>query len=142
MRPTIIILSAIFALALLTAATAQAQLASEEIGKQLEAAAGPSGAALGEPIDPRVTVVFIIRVLLSLTATVLVALNLYAGFMWMTAAGNEERVTSAKTIIRNATIGLIIVLSAYSITIFAFNLARGTPPVPPGAEIVIPLFGK
>lgn len=103
----------------------QAQPAGEEIGRQLEAAAGPGGANLGEPTDPRVTVIFIVRVFLGLIAILLLSLNLYAGFLWMTAGGNEEQVTKAKTTLRNGVIGLIIVLSAYSITIFAANLARG-----------------
>ena len=106
-------------------ASAQESDASAEMGRQLQAAAGQNGAALGAPVDPRVTVVLIIRVLLSLTTLVLIGLNIYAGVQWMTAGGNEEQVTGAKTTIRNATIGLIIVLSAYSITIFAANLARG-----------------
>ena len=104
---------------------AHGQSAGYEIGQQLQAAAGKQGAALGDPIDPRVTIIFIIRVLLGFTSIVLIALNVYAGFTWMTAGGNEEEVTKAKTTIRNATIGLVIVLSAYSITIFAANLARG-----------------
>lgn len=108
-------------------ASVQAQGAGQDIAEQLKAAAGAQGAALGEPIDPRVTIIFIIRVLLGLTTLVLVSLNVYAGFLWMTAGGNEEQVTKAKDTIRNATIGLIIVLSAYSITIFATYLARGLP---------------
>lgn len=99
--------------------------AGEEIGKQLEAATGQGGANLGTPVDPRVTIVLIIRFLLNLTGLVLLGLILYAGYLWMTAGGNEEQVTKAKQLIRNAVIGLIIVLSAYSITIFAANLARG-----------------
>lgn len=96
----------------------------EDIGRQLGAAAGKSGANLGAPMDPRLVVAFIIRALLGVVGTVLVVLNIYAGFLWMTAGGNEDQVTSAKTTIRNATIGLIVVLSAYSITRFAANLAR------------------
>ena len=99
--------------------------AGADIGRQLQAAAGQNGAGLGNPVDPRVTAVLIIRVLLSFTTLVLIGLNVYAGFKWMTAGGNEEQVTEAKSLIRNAVIGLIIVLSAYSITIFAANLARG-----------------
>ena len=115
--------------------------ASAEMGKQLQAAAGAQGAALGTPVDPRVTIVFIIRVLLSLTTLVLIGLNIYAGFQWMTAGGNEEQVTGAKTTIRNATIGLIIVLSAYSITIFAANLARGYSTGGGGRSPVQNVFG-
>ena len=36
--------------------------------------------------------------------------------MWMTAGGNNDKVETAKKIIANATLGLIIVLSAYVIT--------------------------
>lgn len=105
--------------------TAKAQTIGSDIGAQLQATAGAQGANLGTPVDPRVTAVFIIRVLLGLTSIVLIGLNVYAGFLWMTAGGNEEQVTSAKNTIRNATIGLIIVLAAYSITRFTVSLARG-----------------
>ncbi len=99
--------------------------AASEIGQQLQAAAGDKGAGLGKPVHPLVTVVLIIRVLLGLTSMVLIALIIYAGFLWMTAGGNEEQVTKGKTTIRNATIGLVIIISAYSITVFITNLARG-----------------
>lgn len=107
------------------AGAARAQSVGTEIGRQLQATAGPQGAALGNPVDPRVTVIFIIRLLLGLTTIVLVSLNIYAGVMWMTAGGNEEQVEKAKTTLRNAAIGLVIVLSSYTITIFAAKLARG-----------------
>lgn len=102
-------------------------LAQSDIGRQLGAAAGASGANLGAPMDPRLVVAFIIRVLLGVVGTVLLVLNIYAGFLWMTAGGNEEQVTSAKTTIRNATIGLVIVLSAYSITRFiSYSISGAT----------------
>jgi len=102
-----------------------AQGVGSEIGRQLGATA--SGANLGPPTDPRLVVISIIRVILSLIGTLILALNIYGGFLWMTAAGNDEQITKAKTTIRNATIGLVIILSAYSITIAATNLARGYP---------------
>lgn len=117
---------ALTAIALLGLASySQAQGPTEDIQAQLGTAAGAQGANLGQPTDPRVIVAFIIRAFLGLTAMVLIILNIYAGFTWMTAGGNEEKVTTAKTTIRNSTIGLIIVLSAYSITLFATYLARG-----------------
>ena len=39
----------------------------------------------------------------------------------MTAAGNAERVDKAKTILTAASMGLVIVLSAYAITKFVFS---------------------
>ncbi len=59
-----------------------------------------------------------IRVMLSLVGTIFLALTVYAGFLWMTASGNEEQVTKATDIIKMATIGLIIALAAFSITAF------------------------
>lgn len=59
-----------------------------------------------------------IKVALSLIGTIFVVLTVYAGFLWMTASGNEESVTKAKDIIKMATIGLAITLSAFSITAF------------------------
>jgi len=78
---------------------------------------------LGLPsTDIRVIVARIIRVALSLIGILLVALIIYAGFLWMTAGGNDEQINKAKSILKNAVIGLVIVLSAYSIAQFIFKL--------------------
>lgn len=68
-----------------------------------------------------------IRVMLSLVGTIFLALTVYAGFLWMTASGNEEQVTKATDIIKMATIGLIIALAASSITYFVIaNVGTST----------------
>lgn len=54
----------------------------------------------------------------SLLAVIFLGLLIYAGFLWMTAHGNEDNVTKAKHIIRNALIGLIIVIGSYAIVYF------------------------
>lgn len=63
----------------------------------------------------------IIRVVLGLLGILVLGLILYAGFMWMTSAGNEERVATAKRILSNAVIGLVIILSAFAITQFVIS---------------------
>lgn len=55
---------------------------------------------------------------LSFIGVVFLILMIYAGISWMTAAGNQEKVSKAKDLIINAIIGLIIVLMAYAITSF------------------------
>ena len=45
-------------------------------------------------------------------------LMIYGGILWMTARGNEQQVTKAKDLIIAAVIGLIIILSAYTITAY------------------------
>lgn len=97
---------------------------ADSIAGQLNAAGGAQGAGL-KNVDPRETVANIIKVVLTLVGTIMFALNIYAGYLWMTAGGNEEQVEQAKTTIRNATIGIVIVLGAYGITIAATNLATG-----------------
>ena len=72
--------------------------------------------------DIRVIIVNIIKVALGLVGIVMVCLMLYAGYLWMTSGGNEEQITQAKGIIRNAAIGLAIMLSAYAIVAFVAAL--------------------
>ncbi|MFA6486097.1 MAG: pilin [Candidatus Magasanikbacteria bacterium] len=64
------------------------------------------------------TVGKIIQAAMALIGMIFLVLTIYAGFLWLTAGGNDENVTKAKDILKQAVIGLIIVLSAYSITVF------------------------
>lgn len=63
----------------------------------------------------------IVKVVLSLVGTIFFVLTVYAGFLWMTASGNEEQVTKAKDILKMAVIGLAITLASYSITSFVLG---------------------
>ncbi len=83
----------------------------------------PLGLGYGEATglgneDIRTTIAKIIQVALSLLGIIMVVIVIYAGFEWMTAGGNEEKVTTAKNRLGQAVIGLLIVLSAYAITNF------------------------
>jgi len=63
----------------------------------------------------------LINFLLGFLGIILVVIILYAGFLWMTAGGDEKKITLAKDMIKNAVIGLAIVLSAWSISYFVIN---------------------
>lgn len=77
--------------------------------------------------DPRVITVRIINFALSLLGIVSVIIILYAGFTWMTAGGNDEKVGSAKKILFAAVMGLIIILVSYSLTSFVLrSLCKAT----------------
>jgi len=54
-------------------------------------------------------------------AIIAVIVILIGGFRWMTAAGNEDRVASAKKTIIAGAIGLIIILAAYAIVTFVIT---------------------
>ncbi|MDO8505134.1 MAG: IPT/TIG domain-containing protein [bacterium] len=71
--------------------------------------------------DPRIIVAKIIRVALGFLGTVALVLILYGGYLWMTAAGNEETIDKAKKVLTQAIIGLAIILSALSITQFIIS---------------------
>jgi hypothetical protein len=58
----------------------------------------------------------VIGVFLTLLGIIFLALFVYAGFMWMIAAGGEEKVTKSKDTMRRAIIGLIIVIASYAIS--------------------------
>ncbi|MFA5129205.1 MAG: hypothetical protein WC445_04630 [Patescibacteria group bacterium] len=67
----------------------------------------------------------IISYALGFVGVVFLILMIAGGLMWMTAAGNDERVNKAKSLITNAVIGMVIVFSAYAITYFVTETLLG-----------------
>jgi len=63
----------------------------------------------------------VINASLSIIGVLLLIYMLYAGYNWMTAQGEEEKVEKAKDTLTRAIIGLIIVVGAYAIWNFIFN---------------------
>ncbi len=63
----------------------------------------------------------IIKVFINTLGLILVMLIVYAGYMYLTAAGDDEKVKKAKKLLGQAVIGLIIVLSAYAIALFVLG---------------------
>ncbi|MDP3043665.1 MAG: hypothetical protein Q8N21_04670 [bacterium] len=58
---------------------------------------------------------------LAFLGVIFLMLMIYGGYLWMTAAGNEQQVEKAKGVIKDAVIGLIVVLAAYGITYTIYN---------------------
>ena len=71
--------------------------------------------------DPRVIIGRIIQIALSLLGIIALVLVIYGGFLWMTSSGDEEKITRAKQLLKNALIGLIIILSSWAITTFILS---------------------
>jgi hypothetical protein len=71
--------------------------------------------------NPKNVIVNVIQVLLSFLAIIAVIIVLIGGFLWMTAGGNDEKVTQGRKYIVNGAIGLLIVLAAFAITNFLIN---------------------
>lgn len=72
--------------------------------------------------DPRAIIGRIINVALGFLGVIAVAIILLGGFKWMTAGGNEEKIESAKKLLTAAIIGLVIILLAWAIVIFAIGV--------------------
>ena len=64
----------------------------------------------------------IILLVLSLLGIVFIIFIIYAGWLWMSANGNEQKVEKARGILIQSIIGLIIVLGAYALSYFIIGI--------------------
>jgi len=112
----ILILAAIFVLPVMALAANQALDKLSEVG----ADSGPYEQVTEESGVSNIAGA-VIQAALALIGVIFLALMLYAGYHWMTARGEEEKVEKAKDTITRAIIGLIIVVGAYAIWIFILN---------------------
>ena len=66
-----------------------------------------------------------IRGILTVSGVIFTCLVFYAGYLWMTARGDEAQVEKAKEIIRAGVIGLTIALAAFGITNLVMRMVTG-----------------
>jgi hypothetical protein len=90
----------------------------------LDSAAEKAGYDTGQT-SPDPIIQTIIQVALSFLGIIFLILTIYGGFLWMTAAGNEEKIGTAKKILTGAIIGLIIVVAAYAISTLVIGRLGG-----------------
>lgn len=64
----------------------------------------------------------LVNTFLSLIGIIFIILIIYAGFKWMTAGGNEEQVTKAKSTIVNSVIGIVVVMGAFVLYRFIMDI--------------------
>ena len=75
----------------------------------------------GNPDAPQILVDKIINATLGIVGSLALVMFIYGGFVWMLAAGNKERVQKGKEILTWATIGLIVIFSAYALIRLVFT---------------------
>ena len=97
----------------------------------LDEAAGSDGAGYDTDVNPDTAlpkfIGMIVRTFLSLVGVIFICYIIYGGFLWLTSGGNEDRITKAKSIIKNGIIGLIVIFSAAAIYSFvALSSSSGT----------------
>jgi len=82
-----------------------------------------AGAAFGEDPgvgrngvrDVRLVLANAIKVFLGFMGIIFLILIIYGGFMWMTAAGEDEKINKAKSLLVAGIIGLIIIVASFAI---------------------------
>ena len=79
-------------------------------------------ASAGEPQTIPATVGTVIQILLSFVGTIFFIFIIVSGVQWMTAGGNEEKVTKAQNRLKFSSIGLAIIFFSYILTTFIFYL--------------------
>lgn len=100
------------------------------------------GEAFGEPLsevatkagygteatksDVNVLIGKIITIAITFVGVIFLILLIYGGFIWMTARGDEAKVTNAQNILTAATIGLVIIVLAYVASIFVISKLAAT----------------
>jgi len=71
--------------------------------------------------DLREGIMTIVQYLLTFLGVIAILVMLYGGFVWMTSAGNEEKVGQAKKIITAGVIGLVVIFISYALARFVIE---------------------
>ncbi len=111
--------------------TASASAGTSSTGPSVASGAGASVSELPNPIGTNdITVIFgrIVRAVLGLVGALALFWFVWGGILWMTARGDKGEVKKAQDIIKNASIGILIIFFAYTLTsafLGVFEAARG-----------------
>lgn len=104
---------------------AHAQKSFGDAGSSLTAVQSKTGI---EEKDVTTVTATVVSTALQVVGLIFFVLTVYAGFKWMLSRGNEEIVEKARNTIIACIIGLIITVSAYSITSFVTNRVLQSQP--------------
>lgn len=75
--------------------------------------------------SPQELIGYIINAFLGIVGSIALIMFIYGGFVWMTAAGSQEKVTQGRNILVWATIGLVIIFSSYALINFILTEVVG-----------------
>lgn len=80
--------------------------------------------------DPRAIAAVVINVALGFLGIIAVIIILLGGFRWMTAAGNEDKIAEAKSLLLSGVIGIVVILASWGLALFVLDAllnATGAP---------------
>ncbi|MDD2807397.1 MAG: pilin [Patescibacteria group bacterium] len=81
---------------------------------------------LGNNFDPRQIVANVIKAMLGIVGSIALAIFIFGGFNWITAAGNDEKIKKGKDMIMWATFGLAVIFMSYAIVTFVIGAVAGS----------------
>ncbi|MEK7452341.1 MAG: hypothetical protein AAB664_03300, partial [Patescibacteria group bacterium] len=101
------------------------------------------GSSSGLPqVSIGILIARIIRVILGVLGIVMVIFILYGGFLYFLSGGDGEKVKKAKKVITSTIIGLVIVLTSYSLASFILNKLLGALLGPGTVTSTVKKFGE
>lgn len=99
-------------------ASAQKSLDPTVLQGDVRTQAGALGYQTTATGDAKALILSVINWVLGFLGLAAVILIIYGGILWMTSAGEDKRAKQGKMVIKNAVIGLAIILGAYVIVNF------------------------
>lgn len=94
---------------------------SEAFGSVLSDTAKNAGYTSSNSSDVTLLAGDVITIIFTLLGTIFIAITLYSGIKWMNSGGNEQTIEKAKSSLRQAIIGLIVVIGAYALSYYLIN---------------------
>ncbi len=95
------------------------------IGSIQKGLTGAGAASYGTANDIVPIISTLISASLGFLGVLLLVYLIVAGFLWMTAGGDEGKVKKARDMIKNAVIGIVIIASAFAIANSVLNALSG-----------------
>lgn len=82
---------------------------------------------LGENFnDPRLIIARVIQAVLSISGSIALLMFVYGGFLWLSSGGNSAQIDKGKKVLVWATLGVVLIASAFVIVTAIFQgLATG-----------------
>lgn len=99
-----------------------AQTASTSLMGRLNIVAGGGGYNTGPGAPTSAQIIgTVVGAFLGFTGLTFIILIIIAGYGWLTAGGNEEKIKKASSTIKSAIIGVIVAFSAWTLWTFIFE---------------------
>jgi len=76
--------------------------------------------------DPRLIIGNIIKAILGIVGSLALLMFIYGGFLWITSAGADEKITQGKKILIWSVMGLVLIFFSYMIITFVIGAIVGS----------------